>query len=393
MSGYSGIGKSSVVHELHKALVPSCGLFASGKFEQHNRDVPYATLVQALQALVRPLLTKSETELRPWRDAIRNALDPHGQLIVNLVPELRLIIGEQHPVPDVAPNDAQARFHMIVRRFVGVFARPEHPLVLFFDDLHWLDPATLDLLQDLLTQPDVKHFLLIGAYRDNEVGPSHPLTSKLSEMRRAGAMVQEIVLSCLTQEDVAELVAHSVHSVPERARALAELVHGKTTGNPFFAIQFLSELADDGLLAFDHREGRWTWDVSRIRSKGYTDNVVDLLVGRLSRMPDGTQEALKQLACLGGSAEFTTLNAVHEAANGDLERALREAVEAGLVLRSDLSYRFLHDRVQEAAYSLIPPPVRATMHLRIGRLLIDRHSGARARGEDLRDRQSVQSRD
>ena len=186
VSGYSGIGKSSVVNELHKVLVPPRGLFASGKFDQYKRDIPYATLAQAFQSLVRPLLGKSEAELARWRDALREALGPNGQLMVDLVPELELIIGEQPPVPELPPQDAQRRFQLVFRRFLGVFARPEHPLALFLDDLQWLDAATLDLLEDLLTQPDVRHLLLIGAYRDNEVDAAHPLMRKLDAIRAGG---------------------------------------------------------------------------------------------------------------------------------------------------------------------------------------------------------------
>ena len=186
VSGYSGIGKSAVVHELHKALVPPRGLFASGKFDQYKRDIPYATLAQAFQSLVRPLLGKSEAELAGWRDALHEALGPNGQLMVDLVPELKLVIGEQPPVPELPPQDAQRRFQLVFRRFIGVFARPEHPLALFLDDLQWLDAATLDLLEDLLTQADVRHLLLIGAYRDNEVDAAHPLMRKLEAIRQAG---------------------------------------------------------------------------------------------------------------------------------------------------------------------------------------------------------------
>ena len=195
VSGYSGIGKSAVVNELHKPLVPPRGLFASGKFDQYKRDIPYATLAQALQSLLRPLLSKSEEELSTWRNALHEALDPNGQLMVGLVPELKAVIGEQPPVPELPPQEAQRRFHLVFRRFLNVFARPEHPLALFLDDLQWLDAATLDLMEDLLTQPDVKHLLLIGAYRDNEVDPTHPLVRKLHAMRQAGAVLQDIVLA------------------------------------------------------------------------------------------------------------------------------------------------------------------------------------------------------
>ena len=187
VSGYSGIGKSSVVNELHKVLVPPRGLFASGKFDQYKRDIPYATLAQAFQSLVRPLLEQERRRVGGWRDALLEALGPNGRLMIDLIPELKLIIGEQPPVPELPPQQAQSRFQLVFRRFIGVFARPEHPLALFLDDLQWLDAATLDLLEDLLTRSDVQHLMLIGAYRDNEVTAAHPLMRKLEAIRAAGA--------------------------------------------------------------------------------------------------------------------------------------------------------------------------------------------------------------
>src|SRR5262249_9812543 len=219
--------------------------------------------------------------------------------MVALVPELKAVMGEQPPVPELPQQEAQRRFQLVFRRFINVFARPEHPLALFLDDLQWLDAATLDLMEDLLTQPGVRHLLLIGAYRDNEVDATHPLVRKLDAMRKAGALLQDIVLAPLTREDLDRLIADSLRCTEEHAGPLAELVHEKTTGNPFFAIQFLSTLFEEGLLTFDHVDKRWSWDLTRIHAKGYTDNVVDLMVRMLSRLVPKTQNALKQLACLG----------------------------------------------------------------------------------------------
>jgi PAS domain S-box-containing protein len=382
VSGYSGIGKSSVVNELHKVLVPTRGLFASGKFDQYKRDIPYATLAQAFQSLIRSLLGQSEAELHNWRDAIREALGPNGQLMVDLIPELKLIIGEQPPVPDLLLQDAQGRFRLVFRRFIGVFARREHPLALFLDDLQWIDAATLDLLEHLLTRPDVQHLMLIGAYRDNEVSPSHPLIRKLEAIRQAAAIVHEIILAPLGREDLGRLIADFLHGEPGRVMPLAQLVHEKTAGNPFFAIQFLSALAEEGLLVFDHDGGRWSWDLTRIQAKGYTDNVVELMVGKLNRLPVETQRTLQEFACLGNNAEISTLSIVHETSEQEVYTDLWEAVRLEFIVRLDGSYKFVHDRVQEAAYSLIPEELRAEAHLRIGRLLTA-HTPPEKREEEI----------
>ena len=370
VSGYTGIGKSSVVKELHKALVPPRGLFASGKFDQYKRDIPYATLAQAFRSLVRPLLGESEAEVDQWRDSLSEALGPNGQLIINLIPELELVIGKQPPVADLPPQDARRRFQMVFRRFLGVFARKEHPLALFLDDLQWLDAATLDLLEHLVTHPEVRYLLLVGAYRDNEVGPAHPLIRTLEAIRDAGARVGEIVLTPLGLDDIGRLVTDALHCEPEHARPLAHLVHEKTSGNPFFAIQFLTALNEDGLLAFDPVAPAWRWDIDRIRARSYTDNVADLLVEKMKRLSVPAQEAMKQLACLGNAAEVGTLARVYEQTEEALHAALWEAVRAGHVLRQESAYTFLHDRIQQAVYSLIPEERRADTHLRIGRMLL-----------------------
>jgi PAS domain S-box-containing protein len=369
VSGYSGIGKSSIVHELHKAIVLPRGIFISGKFDQYKRDIPYATLAQAFRSFIRQILSESEAQVDRWRNAIRESLGPNGQLIANLIPELEFVIGKQPLVAELPATEAQNRFHMVFRSFLRVFADAKHPLAIFLDDLQWLDAATLKLLEHLITHPDVRHLLIIGAFRDNEVSPSHPLVRTLDAIRGTQAVVRDIVLAPLSLDDVTQFVADTLHCEHGRAEPLARLLHDKTLGNPFFAIQFLTALAEEGLLAFEAGAATWTWDLARIRAKDYTDNVVDLMVGKLKRLSDRTQERFKQLACLGNVAEIATLTLVHETSEEEIHAALWEAVRTGLILRQDSGYAFLHDRVQEAAYGLIPESERPAIHLRIGRLL------------------------
>ncbi|HVH43223.1 MAG TPA: AAA family ATPase, partial [Labilithrix sp.] len=373
VSGYSGIGKSTLVHELHRPLVGRRGIFISGKFEQYKREIPYVTVIQALGELALDLLAEGEPRISTWRKRLAQALGPNGKLVADLVPHLGRLMGPQPTVPELPPSKAEVRLRHVFRRLFGAIAAAEHPLTMFLDDLQWADFASLKLLEDLMDDDEARDLLVIGAYRDNEVSASHPLILMLDRLRGSRARMRSIVLRPLSETDVAQLVADTLHASGDETASLAALVSEKTGGNPFFAIQFLTMLHRQGSISFDHEVGRWRWDVALIRAEGYTDNVVELMIRKLRGLPAETQKALELAACIGGTFDVDTLAIV---CRGDAEPALRAAVEEDLLLRGDVTYRFPHDRVQEAAYALIPKDERARVHLEIGRLLSSRTTQA-----------------
>ncbi|WP_224245601.1 trifunctional serine/threonine-protein kinase/ATP-binding protein/sensor histidine kinase [Hyalangium gracile] len=371
VSGYSGIGKSSVVHELHKPVVRQRGFFLSGKFDQFQRDVPYATLSQAIRGLVQHLLAGTDEELAGWRERLREAWKDEGQVLVELIPQLERVAGRQPSVPELPPTDALRRLTRVFQQFLGIFANAEHPLVVFLDDLQWADAASLQLLQHLLAQDDAPPVLWIGAYRDNEVGPAHPVTAMVTAVRKAGARVTDIHLAPLSLEQTVQLVSDALPGAePGVVAPLAAQVHEKTDGNPFFLLQLMQALHQDGLLVRTV-EGGWRWDAEGVRAKGYSDNVVDFLVGTLSQLPAETQHLLRLAACVGNSFPLSLLVIISSLEERQVEQDLEPALQEGLVMRTGPEhYRFLHDRIQQASHVLIPEAEREALHLRIGRLLL-----------------------
>lgn len=371
LAGYAGVGKSAIVHEIQKDLAGG-SWFTAGKCDQYQRDIPYMTLMNAFGGLARQLLCLPEAETASWRERLGEALQSNGRIILDLVPELEPIMGPQPPLPEVPPQDRMNRFLRVMRRFLAVFAKAQRPLILFLDDLQWLDGATLDLLEHLLTEPEVRHLLVIGAYRDNEVDSVHPLAIKLTRLREQGVDVRVMALAALCREDVARLVGAALHCPRQDIAELADLVYSKTHGNPFFILQFLTNLEQEGLLQWRGARAGWWLDMARIEAKGFTDNVAHLLVGRLSRLSPGSRAALQRLACFGGGgAPIALLMSILEIPEQSIYEALDEAVAAGHLMLIGGEYHFVHDRVQEAAYSLIPEPDRAPLHLRIGWALYD----------------------
>ena len=384
VSGYSGIGKSSVVRELQRPVVRERGLFLGGKFDELARGAPYSAVARAFAWFVRGLLAEGEPRASGWRQEIQGALREYGELIVDLIPQLDLLIGDQPAVPELPVTEAEPRFRRVFRAFLSVFTKRAHPLVLFLDDLQWADAGSLRLVEDVMGDPETRDLLLVGAYRDNEVDAAHPLPQMLDRIRKRAAAVTEVVVSPLRLEHVVALVAEMVRADPEHALPLGAVVNEKTGGNPFFVIQFLTALHREGLLRLDGASGTWRWDIEGIRQKGYTDNVADLMARGLNVLPAGTRDALGIAACIGARGKFSLLALAHGKSQEETLRDLSPAIQEGFVLPAGDSYAFAHDRVQQAARLLIPGDRRPEVHLRIGQLLFA-HTPPEELGERIFD--------
>ena len=368
VSGYAGIGKSSFVRELHKIIVPTHGIFVCGKFDQRLRDTPCSPFADAFRGLIRQILDGHPCAAAHWRQQIDEAVGNHCGLLFELLPELVVLMGPQPPLPALNTAEATLRFQSAFRRFIGVFAREDHPLIIFLDDLHWQDSATLSLVECIATDPQTRHLHLIGAYRDNEVAVDHPLMKTLAIIRASGRHVRQLELGPLGIDEMTRFVGDALRLAPHQAHPLARLVHEKTGGNPFFAGQFMASLEEEGFLRFDGASMQWVWDARGIAAKGHTENLLDLMVRRLWRLPNATQEILQVLSCLGRQADFATL-ATLCGPERTVHAHVGPAVKAGILLADEGCYRFLHDRVQEGAYALVPEHARGAMHLRVGRVL------------------------
>ena len=390
VSGSAGVGKTALVGEIHQSVAQKNGFFISGKFDQLRHNIPYSALIQALRELIREVSVEEKSRMERWKSRIRAAPGPNGQLITQVIPELEEMIGLQPPLLEMGALESRNRFTAVLLEFIDLFCEKTHPLVIFLDDLQWVDADTLKLVERIAQDPERKPLLFLGAYRDNEVEADHRLMISSEVIKKTGQPLQRIPLKPLNREHISQLLVHTCHCRPEDANPLAELLVRKTGGNPFFVSQFLTVLSEKDLIRYSPEEKRWIWELAAIEFLAVTENVVALLIDRLHRFSSETRRLLSLAACIGNTFDLESLGLISGAGDREIYENLMPALENGLILGFSRapepddptagstteggSYKFLHDRVQQAAYALIAQKERKPIHLQIGQTLLKQYA-------------------
>ncbi|MBE9039574.1 serine/threonine-protein kinase PknK, partial [Oscillatoriales cyanobacterium LEGE 11467] len=392
VSGYSGVGKSALVNEIHKPIVQEKGYFTSGKFEQFKRNVPYSALIQCLSELIRQILTESTPNIEMWKCKILNAIGDFGRVLSDVVPEIDLIIGAQPSLPFLSASEYQKRFNTVLKSFFQIFSNRQHPLIIFLDDLQWADSASLKLIEFLVTSPKIPYLMLVITYRENEVSCGHSLLLTLDKIQKNGNKINSISLKNLKENTIKTLISETLKLPTKKVRFLASVVFDKTQGNPFFVNQFLEALYQNNILFFDLQSGQWNWNLEEIEKANISENVVELNIKKLKKLSSETQNILMLASCIGNKFDLKMLSIFNQRSMSETATQLWEALQHGIVfplsnnykvlmfLNAEkdclepslfpVSYHFLHDRVQQAAYSLISPEIQKDIRLKIGQLLL-----------------------
>lgn len=380
VAGHPGVGKSALINEINKPILAKRGYFITGKYEQFRKDVPYSSIIQALQSLAKQVLAESRDMIEIWKGELLKVISPNGRIITDVIPEFELIIGKQPDIPALGLEQSQNRFNLVFKNFIKVFARMEHPLVVFLDDLQWADQASLILIKNILLDPDINFLLIIGTYRDNEADFSQNLMAVIDELIEKGVPVKTIRLRPLSVHQVNQLIVNLLRCREDDSMAFSQLVHKKTDGNPFFVNQFLKTLYEEKLLSFQNishpcsaseKAGDWIWDLDTISKLQVTGNVLDLMASKIAKLPGPTFEVLKICACIGNRFDLETISHIFSKSIDETLYILSDAIREGLISLYGDMYKFYHDRIQETVYLLIPDTEKAGLHYKIGRYALD----------------------
>jgi len=398
VKGFSGIGKSALVNEIHKPIVEKRGYFISGKFDQFKRDIPSFAIIQAFRELVKQILTESEDNIYIWKQGIMQALGNNAQIIIDIIPEVELILGKQNPILPLNPSESKNRFNLVFKEFLKVFTTAEHPLVVFIDDMQWADFASLKFMEGIIADPDIRYLLFICSYRDNEVKENHPLSFTLASIKKSKTKMEVITLKPLELVSVTQLISDTIKGNVNnpQLQILSDIVLKKTGGNPFFINEFLKSLYREKILNFNTFKGIWVWDSFKIESMGMTDNVIELMGGRIQKLSRTSKHLLQVASCIGSSFNLNTLAMLTNVPIYETLYDLAEILKEELILvigdgykyilgtseredmlpgkshtAYDVSFKFLHDCVQQASYLLIPEYEKKQVHLTIGRHILN----------------------